>query len=166
MKPVTHFAFVFQALLALPTLAEPSAFEQALSSASGLTTHESIVEIGGRKYRKIEYKSETYFLQLLAAEGSQSDLAVLCGESLAAKLNNNNQPLIKAAVRVTKRTKLFVEGLHNICTGSSNRTMIVVSPDIQVGFMLDDSDDPKALFRDRRITVNPLTGGLGFGASW
>jgi len=146
--------------------AELSAFERALSTGSSLNTQESIVEIGGQRFRKIEFKNETYYLKLLQSEGTQSELVVLCNESEAARAGRGSPALVTAAVRVTKRTRLFIEGLRTVCDGGARRAKTVIAPDLQVGFMFDDSQDPKTVFRDRRITIDPVKQQLGFGASW
>lgn len=157
----------FILLFSLPgAKAEVSAFEQALSTGSSLNTRESIVEFGGHKYRRVEYKSEVYYLQLLQAESTGSDVFVLCNDSEATRAGASSPALVTAAVRITKRTSLFIEGLRQICDGGSGRAKTVVTPELQVGFMFDDSKDPKAIFHDRKITINPLTGAVGFGATW
>ncbi len=152
-------------LVGVPAQAELSAFEQALQSGQSLNTHESIIEIAGRKFRKIEFQNKTYYLQLIQGTESTTDLVVLCGES-QIRFNKESPPLIAAAVRVTKRSRLFIEGLKNICKGNPHQPRIEVEPELQIGFMIDDSADPKAVLRDRRITINPFTNVLGFSATW
>jgi hypothetical protein len=53
-------------------LKEKSAFEQALSSGEGLYSTDSIIEANGRRFRRIEYKTDVYYLQLLASENDNS----------------------------------------------------------------------------------------------
>jgi hypothetical protein len=157
-------AFIFS-ILGSFARAELSAFEQALQTGQSLSTHESIIEIHGRKFRKIEFQNKSYYLQIIQGTESTTDLVILCGES-QVQFNRESPPLVTAAVRVTKRSRLFIEGLKNVCIGDPHHPRIEIAPELQIGFMLDDSVDSKAVLRNRRITINPFTSMLGFSAAW
>ena len=144
--------------------------EQTRSMTFGydVYTKESIVEKGGTKFRQVEFKGEKVYLRLLENESSAGNLEIICGEQGFQKYNASSPALIQGSIKVTKRSSLFVEGLKQACvSGNGGKPQLVVDPALQVGFLLDDQD-PKAIFKNKRITVNPLMWPpqLGFGAEW
>lgn len=145
---------------------EPTAFEKALMMNENVSTKETIVQMGSRKFRKVEFKNDVYYLGLLSDLNSAADLLVLCNEKQAAVFNRESPPLVSAAVRVAKRTRFFIEGLKTMCMGSGNQKRIDLVPEIAIGFLFDDSPDPSAIFKNRRILINPLGLGVGFSADW
>jgi hypothetical protein len=154
---------------AAPALAgdEPSTFEKMLSRDQQLNTKESVVEMHGQKFRKIEYKDNVYYLQMLAAQNSTSDLVLLCSEESAAGFNQNSPPLIQASARINKRTRVFIEGLKQSCTNSAQGSP-TISPNAKpmIGLQLEDSD-PNATLKNRRVFINPqFLESLNFSAEW
>lgn len=144
---------------------ELSAFERSLMYHEGFLTKESIVEVGGKKYRRIEHVQDVYYLQLLANETSASDLTVVCREKGRERFNSDSPSLLRGAVKLVRRTKLFIEGLKTVCTGELGKEKILLDPNILVGFLIDEGD-PKAVLKNKRLYINPFTGALGFGAEW
>lgn len=175
MATSTFFSSTISILLAsfilCPGAAEAeelSAFEKSLMMNHSVSTKETFVELGGRKFRKVEYQNQVVYLSLMAELSSTSDLVVLCGEKQASQFNQQSPALITGAVRITKRTRFFVEGIKSMCTGEQNRARVDLAPEIAIGFMFDDSTDPKAVLKNRRITINPFNplNALGFSAEW
>ncbi len=145
---------------------EPSAFEKALMTESSVQTKETIVQYGDRQYRKVEYKGEIFYLQLMTETTSPTDLKLLCDRDAQA-FNTSSKALVTVATRVTKRTHLFIEGLKSICRGAGNQARVDVAPSLAVGFMLDDDPNPKALLKNRKIFVDPFSlNGAGFNADF
>ena len=141
-----------------------SAFEQALEKDSGLNTKESIVDISGVKYRKIEYNTKTYYLKLLQPEQSNQDLQIICEKE--GDLTNKVPHLVQGGTRMTKRTSLFIKALQQSCVdaGSTRRQRVAVDPALRVGFQIDDS--PNSKLKAKSIYVTPLTPGVGFSGEW
>lgn len=144
---------------------EPSAFEKSLMMHYQISTSEKIVEMGGRKFRRVEFQNETFYLALQADLSSAADLLVLCGEKQAAAFNRGSAAHITLSAKITKRSRLFIEGLRMVCSGPPNQAKLDLIPDIAIGFQLDDSD-PKAVFKNKKITINPFSQILGFSAEW
>lgn len=145
---------------------EPSAFEKALLMESSVQTKETIVQYGDRQYRKVEYKGEIFYLQLMTETTSSTDLKLLCDRE-AQVFNASSKALVTVATRVTKRAHLFIEGLKSLCRGAGNQARVDVAPSLAIGFMLDDDPDPKALLKNRKIFVDPFSlNGAGFNADF
>lgn len=147
---------------------ELPAFEKSLMMNHSVSTKETIVQLGGRKFRKVEYQNQTVYLSLMAELSSASDLVVLCGEQQASQFNRQSPALVTGAVRITRRTRFFVEGIKAMCSGDQNRARVDFAPEIAIGFLFDDSADPNAVLKNRRITINPFNpaNALGFSAGW
>lgn len=147
---------------------ELSAFEKSLMMNHSVSTKETIVQMGGRKFRKVEYQNQIVYLALMAELSSTSDLVLLCGEQQASQFNRQSPALVTGAVRISRRTRFFVEGIKAMCSGDQNKARVDLAPEIAVGFMFDDSADPNAILKNRRITINPFNpvNALGFSADW
>lgn len=146
---------------------EPSAFEKSLQMSENISTKETIVQNGARKFRRIEINSEIFYLQLQTNLSSQGDLTLLCGEN-QLQFGAHSAPLITGGVRITKRTRFFIEGLRTMCLGTTANPRLDIAPEIAIGFMLDDDPNPKAILKKRRISINPFAAGanLNFGAEF
>lgn len=124
-------------------------------------TRESIVEFEGKKFRKIEYKKKVVYLQLLESETSAGDLQVHCGEFPRPAPPSQ----IQVAVKVTKRSHLFVEGLRQVCENQQGGSRVVIDPAIRVGFTFEGS--PKDILKNKKVFIQPFNGlGAGFSAEW
>ncbi len=130
--------------------AEKSDFEVELEHYSKKETKESYVNIDGSIYRKIEFEGSYYYLRLMRPENPvlSSDLHCTGQSPIPAE-----RPFqLEAGIKVTKRTKLFIEGLKVSCIGK-------LSPEIRVGFTIPDSFLPK--LKNKKLFFNPF-GGLQF----
>lgn len=142
--------------------APSSAFTESLSRETEVFTKESIVEISGVKFRKVEYKSKVYHLQLLEPERPNQDLQMKCDTAGEASLP---QPaLTHVEAKITRRTALFVEGLKVACQEmTSGRQKVGINDAIRIGFIF--KDDPKDLIKKKQIYITPGL-GLGFAGEW
>lgn len=123
-------------------------------------TTESIISLGDLKYRKVEYKGETFFLRLLEAETTAQDLEILCQQK---PVQTENQAVIATAV--TKRSSLFIDGLRQTCRDvSTGQKRINIDPNIQVGFLLDDTK--KGWLKNKKVFWNPDKRLIGVGGEW
>ncbi len=128
-----------------------------------VNTKESIIDVNGRKYRKVEYKSDVFYLRLLEPEATGADLEFKCGTEATLKMEN--QILISTAI--TRRTSLFVEGLQQTCKNmNSPGGEVTIDPNIQVGFLFNDSDSKKAIFKNKKIFMSPAKKTLGIGGEF
>lgn len=141
-----------------------SLFEKSLMESSSLYTKESIVSANGREFRKIEYKSDTFYLQLARENGKGEDLNVVCGKAPGSVSPNSEPARVQVGVKVTKRTTAFISGLKAVCD-PANRSRAVFTPALEAGFLFDDSK-PNATLKNRKITVNPFSPSLGLSADW
>ncbi len=138
----------------------------SLKIDSEVFTRESIVEVGGRKYRKVEFKNQVVYLQLLSEETTGADLQLLCEREGVSAFQGQPQ-LVLASVKVTRRSSLFVEGLQQVCSDSrGGKKRITLDPAIHVGFLFHDRNEDKALLRNKRVFINPFGSGIGFKADW
>jgi hypothetical protein len=144
---------------------ELSAFEKSLQMNESLSTRETIVQNGGRKFRRIEINSEIFYLHLQSDLATASELTLLRGEN-PQEFGSHSPALIMTAVRVTKRTRFFIEGLRLMCLGAQNQSRLGIAPEIAIGFMLDDDPNPNSSLKSRRISINPLSPALNFNADW
>lgn len=172
MKLCTFFS-ILGAILIWPHLSrsagepkELSSFEKSLMMQYQVSTSEKVVEMRGRKFRRVEFENEIFYLGLQADLSSASELLILCGEKQAASFNSGSSAHVTLSAKVTKRTRLFIEGLKTVCLGEGNRSRLDVIPDIAIGFQLDDGSDPKALLKNKRIFFNPHSSLFGFSAEW
>lgn len=123
---------------------------------------ESIVRVGDKRYRKIEYKSDVYYLKLLESEKSAGELLLECGaEGSLSSMENQ----VVVSTKITKRSSLFISGLKQTC-GQTPATAkrVIVDPNIKVGFLLDDA--PKDRLKNKMIYVTPLNPGVGFSGEF
>ncbi len=73
----------------------------------------------------------------MAELSSTSDLVVLCGEQQASQFNRQSPALVTGAVRISRRTLFFVEGIKAMCSGDQNRARVDLAPEIALGFSAD-----------------------------
>lgn len=136
--------------------------QQFILENSKVSTKETIIEVGGKKFRKVEYEGKTYYFQLLSPAETDADLQFHCEKNGYL----DEKPRILVAKKMTRRTKLFVEGLKMTCERdekNGGRGQLKIDPSIQIGFLL--SDEPGDLLKNKKIFINPL-GGAGFYGEW
>ncbi|MBX3016556.1 MAG: hypothetical protein KF767_01605 [Bdellovibrionaceae bacterium] len=133
-----------------------------LSPEAKSFTKESIVEIQGITYRRVDYRNSTYFFQLMGAQGSAEDLKILCENPDPAAT-----ALVRVGVRVMERTHAFVEGLQMVCKNARGGRMTTASdvrlslmPALAVGFTLDDGVGKSIApgLKNKRLIVWPYFG--------
>lgn len=130
-----------------------------LQTNKNIETTESIIDHNGIKFRKVEYRGKSYYLQILENKESAANLQMYC---------EGDKPLIVPrqvliAKRVTKRSHLFIEGLQAACVDMQNgKKMLTLNPSISVGFMLDDQ--PKDIFKNKKVYLMPR--GLSFSGDF
>lgn len=130
--------------------AEKSDFELELSRYSKQETKESFVNIDGSIYRKIELEGSFYYLRLMQPNNPVIASDLHCTGQIP--IPGERPFLVEAEVKVTQRTKVFIEGLKVSCSGKP-------SPEIRIGFAIPDSFLPK--LKNKKLFINPL-GGVGF----
>jgi hypothetical protein len=140
-------------------------FGNSLNISSPIFTKESIVEVSGIKYRKVEYRKEIYYFQLLDSEKTSADLQILCSSEKSSPFNANSPVQIVSAVKVTRRMSAFVDGLKQVCVDQQGGKHLVLSPELRIGFMFANYDDE--LLKNKQIYVSPFSGpNIGFKANW
>lgn len=125
-----------------------SNLDQFLGSNQEVNTKESTVEVEGLKYRKVEYKNKTYYLRFLERTGEIN--GVQCNEFRDFR----SPPLVEVSVKMTKRTRLFVEGLQETC--SKKEGLYVGHLDFSPKIGLSFGDDQKDKIKNKKIFINPL----------
>jgi hypothetical protein len=132
------------------SFAELSDFEKDLMVYQTKQTKESIVEMNGHMYRKVEYSGKFYYLQLSQPTDPVKEHTVNCSDR---ELIDKEQPSrIYTETKLTQRSSLFVEALQVSCSGK-------VLPALKVGFTLPDS--PHDIFKNKRIFLFPQPGFYG-----
>ena len=132
------------------SLAELSDFEKDLMIYQVKQTKETIVELNGHSYRKIEYNGKYYYLQLSQPMDSVHDYNVNCSDG--ETLDNEQPSRIYAETKLIQRSSLFIEALQVSCSGK-------ILPALNVGFTLPDS--PKSIFKNKKIIIFPQPGFYG-----
>jgi hypothetical protein len=124
-------------------------------------TKESIVRIGGERYRRVEYRNKVFYMQIDSGEGKE--LHVLCD----LKGTQAGPSQVEIAVRVHKRSSLFVKGLNQVCEEvHGGQHKVHLSPgDLLIGFTLE-GEQPKDKLKNKKIFVAPFMPGVGFSAEW
>lgn len=149
------------ALLSLPTLgeskkSEPKKIDKVNTNTQMIDTKESLVDIQGKKFRKIEIRKEAFFVETLDSTQTNSELRVLCQQGDHEVLPAQ----VQAGIQTVRRTSLVIEGMRQACKEASNgRREISIDPAVLVGlqFNLDQ-------VQNKRILVTPI--GVTFKADW
>jgi hypothetical protein len=139
-----------------------SAQGEGIPMAYDLNVRESIISVSGKRYRKVEYRGDTYYLRLLESEKDAGSLELECNKEPSG-LNMENQVLVSTSM--TKRSSLFIDGLKQTCAEiRGGKKKVVIDPNVRVGFTLDGTKDD--LLQNKKIFVTPLKPGLGFSGEW
>lgn len=155
---VSVFVFLVLFLVLAGSLLAHAA-ELNLLSAYDVNIKESIVDIKGLRYRKVEYKGDIFFLRLLESEVNPADLDIIC--KMKGDVEMENQVYISTVM--TKRTSLFIEGLKQTCRDiGAGKKIIAVDPNIQIGFVFDESK--KSTLKNKKLYLNPSSKQVGVGA--
>lgn len=136
---------------------EKSAFEKALEQHVDFQTHERWLEIGGSRYREVEYHGDKFYIKFTERQGDTGELD--CG----LQSDNLNPHLVEQGVQVYHRSKLFISFLQETCEktadGNSRRRYRL---DPRLGFTIPD--DPKSKITNKKVFLAPT--GLGFSGDW
>jgi len=150
---VATYVFIFSVSVFSHDIDVRPNFNKAPSSGSRtldtdlIETHESIVYIGGVEFRQIEYKGKMFYLN-----ARQPEAMADCRRSNLPK----DTAALDVGVKVTRRSKLFLEGLRQYCDTDLNAVVTDPNPrDVKLGVSVD---------RNKRIFVQPLnkSGGASF----
>ncbi len=126
---------------------------------SKVRTNETLIEVNGKKFRKLEIEGKTYYFQLYNAEEPNADLHIECEKNGYL----DSKPKVLVARKLTTRTKVFIEGIKHTCANINGKNQLVIDPAIHIGFLLpEDSTD---LIKNKKIYFNPF-GGAGFYGEW
>jgi hypothetical protein len=148
------------------TVANGSAEEQSVStSKKNVITQESIVELQGKIFRKIEYDKNIYYLEMIDSTGATDAYRLMCSRGHDEKLPMQ----IKAGVKLTERSQFIVEGLRQYCveTKSGPREVALdtrVFAGLQVNLKKDLSKK-EGFFKNKKLIITPVD-GLVFKADW
>lgn len=125
-----------------------------------IRTNETIIEVNGKKIRKLEYEGKTYYLQIYNPEAPGGDLHLECEKNGYL----DEKPRILIARKLTNRTKIFIEGIKLTCNMAANgKGQLAIDPSIQIGFLLPEN--PTDLIKNKKIYFTPF-GAAGFYGEW
>jgi hypothetical protein len=149
---------IFGILLALAAHADEIKlphYQNPLLHTKQVETKESIVELNGAKFRKVEYKGEKYYLQIIETAHEGASAQMYCEKD--SPVVHPSQTI--SAVKITTRNKVFVEGLKQTCVDIGNgKKQVAIDPTIAIGFYIGDK--PKDFLQKKRILLMPT--GIGF----
>jgi hypothetical protein len=133
-----------------------------------VATQESIVELSGKTFRKIQYEKEIYYLEVLESGGANEAYRLMC-------LRGNDEKLptqIKAKAKLTERSQFVVEGLRQYCAETQDgRREVALDLRIIGGVELSLDKPDKELtkkesfFKNKKLIITPVD-GLVFKADW
>lgn len=118
---------------------------------------EALVEIQGKTFKKIEYKSDVVYVELLDPSRANEDMRILCQKGLL----DRHSGLVKGGVQVTKRARVYLEGLTRYCRNVESKKELEFDPEIFVGLQIDIGSEKK----NRKIILSPFD-GVSFKADW
>jgi hypothetical protein len=98
----------------------------------------------------IEFEGSLYYLRLMRPNNPVLSSDLHCSGQTPIPAERPFQ--LEAGIKVSQRTKLFIEALKVSCTGKP-------SPEIRIGFTIPDSFLPK--LKNKKLFFNPF-GGLQF----
>ena len=124
-------------------------------------TRESTVNINGIQYQLIEYEGRQFYFRFLNSEDTLKEEEVLCNspQSVAPP-----ERLVHAAVKITKRKRLFIEGLYKQCNASpeyGNHINLIPSPILGIAVGTPSSDGG-----EKKVYIDPINRGGGFKADF
>ena len=134
--------------------AEPKNIAQTVEK--NVETKESTVDIQGKKFRKLEFQNESFFIEALDSTKVNSDLRVLCQQGSREVL-----PLqVEGGVKTTKRSNVVIQGLRQVCKeAAGGRKEIAIDPAVLLGLQFEFGKE-----QNKKFIVTPV--GLTFKADW
>lgn len=138
--------------------------QTANASKKNVVTQESIIELQGKTFRKIEYHKNIYYLELVDTSKASEAYRLMCSRGHDDKLPMQ----VKAAVKVTERSEFLIEGLRQYCQETeAGRKEVAVDARIFGGLQvsLDKELTKKDFFKNKKLIITPID-GLVFKADW
>ena len=121
-----------------------------------LTTKESVVEIQGKRFRKIEIQKEAFYIETLDSSKTNAEIRVLCQQGSGELLPAQAQ----AGVKTGQRSAFVIEGMRQICKeASGGRREVALDPAIMAGLELKLGKE-----QNKKVLVTPV--GVTFKADW
>jgi hypothetical protein len=153
--------------ISLPLIAaDPKAATQPIDvSKKNVSTQESIIELNGKTFRKIQYEKDTYYLEMVDVSGANEAYRLMCSRGHDDKLPAQ----VKAGVKLTKRSHFIVEGLKQYCAETQEGRREVALDSRIVGglqFSLEkDLANKETFLKNKKLIITPID-GLVFKADW
>lgn len=121
-----------------------------------IETKESVVNIQGKKFRKIELQKETFFVEALDSTKANAEMRVLCQQG-----NHELLPAqVEGGVKTSKRTSLVIEGMRQACKeAAGGRREITIDPAVLGGLQVEFGKE-----QSKKVIVTPI--GVTFKADW
>lgn len=130
--------------------------EEARSVQKLIETKESVVDIQGKKFKKIQVQQEAFFIETIDSTKANSELRVLCQQGSKEVLPAQ----VEASVKVSKRSGFVIEGMRQVCKDAANgQREIKMDPAIFGGLQLNLGKEA-----DKKLIVSPI--GVSFKADW
>jgi hypothetical protein len=139
--------------------------ESMAMSKKNVSTQESIIELQGKTFRKIQYEKDIYYLEMLDSSGANETYRLMCSRGHDEKLPSQ----VKASVKLTERSEFIVEGLRQYCLETKEgRREIMADSRIFGGLQLNldkDLSKKESVFKNKKLIITPID-GLVFKADW
>lgn len=130
--------------------------EVARSVNKSIKTKESVVDIQGKKFRKIEVQKEAFYIETLDSTKVNSDIRVLCQQGSGEQLPIQAQ----VGVKTTKRAQFVIEGMRQVCKDAQGgRREVTLDPAVMAGLQIEFGKE-----QNKKVIVTPV--GLTFKADW
>ena len=118
-----------------------------------IVTHESTVTVDGVEFRQIDYEDKRIYLKARQPEvRADCNVARLPRETFA----------IDGSVKLTKRSRLYLESLRQGCVGGQ----IVTKPSLRDTNLGISSGGPAPDDPQKKVFINPLKKAAGVGLSF
>lgn len=134
-------------------------------SKKNVATQESIVELQGKTFRKIEYKKDIYYLEVIDSTKANEAYRLMCLRGHDEKMPSQ----VKAGVKVTERSQFIVDGLRQYCDDThEGKREVLLDSRIVGGLQLDldkDLTKKESFFKNKKLIITPVD-GLVFKADW
>lgn len=160
MKTINHFILVpifFTLTLAHGEVKTENRAKLTSDQNKEIEIKEALVEIQGKTFKKIEYKSDVVYVELLDPSRANEDMRILCQRGLL----DSHSGLVKGGIQVAKRARVYLEGLTRYCRNVESKKELEFDPEIFVGLQIDIGSEKK----NRKIILSPFD-GVSFKADW
>jgi hypothetical protein len=125
-------------------------------SANTVETKESIVDIQGKKFRKIEWQKESYYVEAIDSTKVNNEMRVLCQQGQREVFPAQ----VEAGVKTAKRAGFVIEGMRQVCKeAAGGRKEISIDSAILAGLQVEFGKE-----QNKKVIVTPI--GVTFKADW